>query len=125
MNKKGKTFRLRSKSTRSAQRERSGRKNEPPPPANQQPLFGDEFLRLLSDYGYETLRSYLERSHAKREAVHLLDSLIVLTYCVPQPKKVTGIDNQIVSETVGAISKDIVALGGVYVGPMGEIVSKG
>jgi len=95
------------------------------PPAVEDPLFGEEFLRLLSDYGYDTLRSYLQKAQVKPEAMQLLDSLMIMTWAVPKTDKVTWIDNQIMTEAVGAMSKEIVVLGGAYQSPLGQIVVSG
>lgn len=78
------------------------------------PLFAQEFVRLMTDSAYETLRAYLENIGANPAAVRLLDDL-VLSMCWKEIKThrvVTWIENQAMAEAFGSMSYDISALGG-------------
>jgi len=78
----------------------------------EQPMFSEEFLRMIQDHAYETLRKYLEKS--KQEgAVKLLDDLIILSmraYGSAAP----WVKNQMLSEAVGQASYHVLALGGSF-----------
>ena len=84
------------------------------PPADQQLLFSPEFVRIMADAAYETLRANMEQAKAKPEAIRLLDDLVLLLSWreLDARRKVTWVENQGLSEALGSISYDIIALGG-------------
>ena len=84
------------------------------PTADQKPLFAPDFIRIMTDAAYETLRAYLEQAKARPEAISLLDDL-VLSLCwkkMDASHPVNWIENQGMAEALGAMSYDIMALGG-------------
>jgi len=84
------------------------------PPADERPLFAPEFVRVMTDSAYETLRAYLEKAKARPEAISLLDDLVLLLSwrSMHERGKVTWIENQGATESLGSLSYDIFALGG-------------
>jgi hypothetical protein len=84
------------------------------PPADERPLFAPEFVRVMTDSAYETLRAYLEKAKARPEAISLLDDLVLLLSwrSMQERGKVTWIENQGATESLGSLSYDIFALGG-------------
>ena len=84
------------------------------PPADECPLFAPEFIRVMTDSAYETLRAYLEKAKARPEAISLLDDLVLLLSwrSMHERGKVTWIENQGATESLGSLSYDIFALGG-------------
>jgi hypothetical protein len=82
---------------------------------NEKPLFAPEFIKVVKDAAYETLRNYLLQAGAKPEAVALFDDL-VLTYgwdVMQANGRVSWIVNQSMTEALGAMSYNITALGGL------------
>lgn len=83
---------------------------------DQQPLFSPELVRMVKDTAYETLRSFLEKSKAPEAAVALLDDL-VLTYgwdVMQAGGRVSWVENQSMTEALGAMSYNIVKLHGSF-----------
>jgi hypothetical protein len=72
------------------------------PPADERPLFAPEFVRVMTDSAYETLRAYLEKAKARPEAISLLDDLVLLLSwrSMQERGKVTW---RLVAETVNQI----------------------
>ena len=80
-------------------------------------LYPDQFMTLMFDYGYETLRQHLEAAKASPEALTLLENLVVMhivqmVYCKDQ--LVSYMWNQNAAETIGYISQAVVKLGGKF-----------
>ena len=77
------------------------------------PLFSQEFVRLMTDSAYETLRAYLENSQGNPAAVRLLDDLMLaLGWKEKQTRRaVTWVENQCMAEAFGSMSYDIATLG--------------
>jgi uncharacterized protein (DUF2164 family) len=77
----------------------------------EQAQFSEEFLSMVQDRAYETLRAYLEKTKQEM-AVKLLDDLVILS----MPRKETSlyIYNQIISEAIGGASQHVLALGGSF-----------
>lgn len=86
-----------------------------PPPANERALFPQEFVALMADKGYETLRAYMEKAGAKPEAIKLLDELVVLcSYRYTSDEQLrTWIENQGMAEALGSMAYQMIALGGL------------
>lgn len=79
----------------------------------EKPMFTEEFLRMMQDYAYETLRRYLENS--KQDiAVQLLDDLVMLAARGQCADQENWIQDQFMSEAVGAVSHHVLALGGRF-----------
>ena len=77
-----------------------------------EPMYSEEFVRMVQDHAYETLRRHLERTK-QVEAVKLLDDLIMLSIAAYKGR-VSWIDNQIMSEAIGSASHHVLALGGRF-----------
>jgi len=76
------------------------------------PMFSQEFVGMMQDRAYETLRAYLERTD-QDGAVKLLDDLIILS--VPQPQSENmWVYNQSVGEAIGNVSHQVLAMGGKF-----------
>lgn len=86
-----------------------------PVPSDQKPLFPQEFIALMADKAYETLRAYMEKAQAKPEAVKLLDELVVLSsYRYTSDEELrTWISNQGMAEALGSMTYQVIALGGL------------
>ena len=76
----------------------------------EQPMFSEEFLRMVQDHAYETLRKHLEKTK-QDGAVKLLDDLIILS--LPRPQN-GWVQNQILSEAIGQASHHVLELGGRF-----------
>lgn len=74
-------------------------------------MFSEEFLRMMQDHAYETLRKHLLKID-QLDAVELLDDLVCLT--LRPHGLVTWMDNQILSEAVGHTSQHVLKLGGRF-----------
>jgi hypothetical protein len=77
-----------------------------------EPMFSEEFVGMVQDRAYETLRAYLERTK-QAGAVQLLDDIIILSMgdygcAVPWMK------NQMMSEAIGQASHHVLSLGGRF-----------
>lgn len=73
-------------------------------------MFSEEFIAMVQDRAYETLRAHLERTK-QDGAVKLLDDLIVLSmrsYGSAAP----WMKNQMMSEAIGQASSHVLSLGG-------------
>lgn len=81
---------------------------------NQKPLFSPEFIQMMKDAAYETLRAYLRETGAPEEAKTLLEDFALLCAFenMKERNQVSWIENQSVVEALGAISYNIVSLGG-------------
>jgi hypothetical protein len=77
-----------------------------------EPMFSEEFLRVIQDLAYETLRAHLEKTKQK-DAIELLDDLIVLSIR-PYQKRNLSIYNRCMSETIGLVSHHVLILGGNF-----------
>ncbi|HEX6034542.1 MAG TPA: hypothetical protein VFY83_08915 [Anaerolineales bacterium] len=92
---------------------------EEPPPAPQPEAkqYSTEFLDMMMDYAYEALRQHMAAVKADPTAREMLENIMVLhtirvVYC--HPSKVTWIWNQNAGETIGHISKLVIAMGGRF-----------
>ena len=85
-----------------------------PPAEDQPPLFPPEFISLMVEKGYDTLRAYLEREQANPEAIKLLDDMVLLCSWkkLYGAGNVTYIENQGLAESLGSLSHSILKLGG-------------
>lgn len=77
-----------------------------------EPMFSEEFMSMIYDRTYETLRAYLEKTK-QTGAVELLDDLIILAM------RNTGdaeqhLKDRMMSEAVGAASYHVLSLGGKF-----------
>ena len=81
-------------------------------PAEAEPMYSEEFLNMMKDYAYETLRRHLEKQ-GQPEAVSLLDNLVMLTM-KPLEGQAAWVQDQILSEVIGKISQDVLKLGGRF-----------
>ena len=75
-----------------------------------EPMFSEEFVGMVQDRAYETLRAYLERTK-QDGAVRLLDDIIILSmraYGCAAP----WMKNQMMSEAIGQASCHVLSLGG-------------
>ena len=76
-------------------------------------MFSEDFLRMMQDYVYETLRSHLEKTK-QDNAVNLLDDLIVLSMRSYQGGQPTWLQSQFMCEVISSSSKTVLALGGHF-----------
>lgn len=94
--------------------------NEKEPPA-----FSDEFMNVMSDYAYETLRTHLERNEGSQEAVELLDNLMILQgiqhTIAKDGETIHRIWNDEACYCIAKLSHNVVRLGGSFVSPTGNI----
>lgn len=77
-----------------------------------EPQFSEEFMAMVHDQAYETLRAYLENSK-QDGAVQLLDDLVILSM------RNTGsaeqfVKNMMLSEAIGHASHHVLLLGGSW-----------
>lgn len=82
-------------------------------PEQEQPQFSEEFLSMVHNRAYETLRAHLEKTKQDM-AVKLLDDLVILSN--PRMASAPWMHNQILSETIGLTSHHVLALGGTWGG---------
>jgi len=80
-------------------------------------MFSEEFLRMVQDYAYETLRSHLEKTK-QTQAVNLLDDLILLSGRSSPGVAPTWMQSQVMCEAVASASKNVLALGGQFLSPL-------
>ena len=80
-------------------------------PEQEQAQFSEEFLSMVQDRAYETLRAHLEKTKQDM-AVKLLDDLVILSN--PRGNKAGWMYDQILSETIGQTSHHVLALGGSF-----------
>jgi hypothetical protein len=85
------------------------------PEADQKPLFPPDYVSLMTYKGFEVLRAYLEKTHAKPEAIQLLDELVVLCSWkrMSERQMVTWVENQGMVEALGSLVYQIMALDGL------------
>jgi hypothetical protein len=77
-----------------------------------EPMFSEQFVGMVQDRAYETLRAYLERTN-QAGAVQLLDDLIILSmgsYGCAAP----WMKNQMMGEAIGKASHHVLSLGGSF-----------
>lgn len=79
------------------------------PPEAEKPMFSEEFVSMVQDHAYETLRAYLERTNQK-SAIVLLDDLIILSHAAYR-SEATWMQNQMISETIASASHHVLELG--------------
>lgn len=80
------------------------------PPEDEKPMFSEEFVSMVQDRTYETLRAYLEKTK-QPQAVQLLDDLIILSTASHGSAEMY-IKDRITWEAIGQASHHIVAMGG-------------
>ena len=77
----------------------------------EQAQFSEEFLSMVHNRAYETLRAHLEKTNQDM-AVKLLDDLVILS--MPRKDASLYIFNQIIGEAIGGASQHVLALGGSF-----------
>lgn len=75
-------------------------------------MFSEEFMSMVQDRAYETLRAYLERTK-QDGAVELLDDLIILSMRAYGTADAV-VKNMFLSEAVGLASRHVLSLGGTW-----------
>ena len=90
-------------------------------PDEEAPAYSDEFLSVMIDYAYETLRHYLEcRKGIRQDAIRLLDDIVVLG-CIRKTmaseKNINYMLNFSAAECVANISQSVIGAGGYFLGP--------
>jgi len=76
-------------------------------------MFSEDFLRMMQDHVYETLRAHLEKTKQDK-AVNLLDDLIILSMRAYSEKQPTWLQSQFMCEVISSASKNVLALGGHF-----------
>ena len=74
--------------------------------------FSEEFMAMVHDHAYETLRSYLEKSK-QDGAVKLLDDLVILSMR-NSGSAAQNVKNMMLGEAIGSASQHVLALGGSW-----------
>jgi hypothetical protein len=76
-------------------------------------MFSEEFLRMMEDHVFETLRTHLVKTKQDK-AVNLLDDLIILCMRSYQREMPTWLQSQFMCEAIASASKNILLLGGHF-----------
>jgi len=83
-----------------------------------------EFLEMMEETGFQTLREYLESHDAPKAMVGLLDDLIVLNMWTKEVEKLGGLVSPSVNrglDVVQSLSRHVAEAGGTFYAPMGQV----
>ena len=91
---------------------------------SEEPVYPAEFLSVIKDTAFEALQDFLKKIDAPKEALRLLEDLVILTTIgdVKDGDQVSPVINQILLETVAGASRNITKVGGIFYGPSGTTV---